>query len=417
VSSPTSFEIDQYRVTCNDAVTFQFDNPGPDANFKVENIRVGTELEIRGDFSETTQTLRAKTLKLDLDQFRKMANTAVLDSPPTGLARTGRGWTGTFFADGKRIQLSPETKVLLKLTSEQVRIIASRTGKVEPEIRPLASLEEIAPGMVMTYEGVRDAESGVILADSVEFGWNDFEKGEQDLWTRSVVRFESAGLSDKLGEVTLPGLGKFKLVPNESVQDYLSKVGESLIPKYALSIPVLDPSKFQFQFYIVVDNQPNAFALPTGVFVIHSGMFGVLENEAQLAALIAREIAHVTQKHQWRQIQERKSRQSAGTVTEVASGNAYTPDEENQADRIALEYMVNAGYDPREAPKLWTAIANASGTKSKNFYSSDNRLTRRSYLLSQIKENYSELNFGDFRTEETRFKQMSDMVKQATSGN
>jgi predicted Zn-dependent protease len=263
-------------------------------------------------------------------------------------------------------------------------------------------------------------ESGVILADSVEFTQNEFERGEQELWNGSVIRFESAGLSEKLGEFTVSEIGKFKLVPNESVQDYVSKVGESLIPKYALSSSGLGPSNFLFRFYVVVNNQPNAFALPTGVFIIHSGMFAVLENEAQLAALIARELAHVTQEHQWREMQERKNEtsstpaQTVESFTEAAIRGGYTPAHENQADRLSLEYMVNAGYDPREAAKLWTAIANTVKTKN-YFYSSDNQITRRSYLLSQIKENYSDVRLQDFRIEETQFKRISDAVKEAAS--
>ena len=441
VTSPTTFEIEDYRVTRDEAVTLQFENEAADVQFQIENVQVGTELDIKGDFNDKTRELRAKTIKVNLEQFRKLKNTVVLAQPPSGgLVRSENGWAGTFDADGQRIRLSPESKVSFKLTSEPTERKTPGSEKTDSETDTLASLQDIKAGMLMTYTGVRDA-SGMILADSVEFARNDFEKGEQDLWNRSMVRFKSpdssttSGERSDLGELTVPDIGKFKLVPNEEVQEYVSKVGKSLIPKYALSIAQTDALRFRFQFYVVVNNEPNAFALPTGVFVIYSGLFAVLENEAQLAAVIGHEMAHVLQEHQWRDIKERKILTTASGVTvgeafgrrtlrdtesltAAAMRNGYTPEQENQADRIGLEYMVNAGYDPREAPKLWTAIARATGFKGKNsFYNTyDNHATRRSYLLNQIKGNYSNLDFADLRIEENSFRRMTTLANEAVTG-
>ena len=277
----------------------------------------------------------------------------------------------------------------------------------------------------MTYEGVRDPASGVILANSVEFARNEFEKGEQDLWLRSLTRLRSAdpvskpGERGDLGELSVPDIGKFKLVPNEEVQEYVTKVGKSLIPMYALAIAKTDPLRFRFQFYVVVNNEPNAFALPNGIFVIYSGLFALLENEAQLAALIGHEMAHVFQEHQWRAIKDRKTLPTASTsLTAAVMRSGYTPEQENQADRAGLEYMVNAGYDPREAPKVWTAIARGTGFKGKStFYNTyDNHPTRRSYLLNQIKANYSDLNFADLRIEEINFRRITNLANEAVTG-
>jgi hypothetical protein len=80
--------------------------------------------------------------------------------------------------------------------------------------------------------------------------------------------------------------------------------------------------------------------------------------------------------------------------------------------------MTNAGYDPREAPRVWAAIAKSTGAPGKSsFYNSyENRATRRSYLANQIRENYSNLNFADFRTEETTYKRMTALANEAVSG-
>jgi len=103
----------------------------------------------------------------DVQQFEKVIQTAILPESPSGIEKSSEGWTGVFFVDGQRIEVTPETKVVFKLTSG------------ESEFRPLDSLEEILPGMLMTYEGKRDMETGKIMADRVEFSRNDVEEGGQ----------------------------------------------------------------------------------------------------------------------------------------------------------------------------------------------------------------------------------------------
>jgi predicted Zn-dependent protease len=50
-----------------------------------------------------------------------------------------------------------------------------------------------------------------------------------------------------------------------------------------------------------MDDSFNAFAMPNGIVVVHSGALELLENEAQLAAVLGHEIAHATHDHTWRQ--------------------------------------------------------------------------------------------------------------------
>src|SRR5262249_55206792 len=154
------------------------------------------------------------------------------------------------------------------------------------------------------------------------------------------------------GELSISKVGKFKLVPNDEVQTYVKRLGDSLIPEYLKAVPETDPAKLHFQFYVVMKNVPNAFALANGTFVIHSGMFDVVENEAQLAAVIGHEIAHATQEHTWRQLNYRKNLRFAlniasavasaygatnlaqlANMTEGAIRNGYARALENQADR------------------------------------------------------------------------------------
>jgi len=185
---------------------------------------------------------------------------------------------------------------------------------------------------------------------------------------------------------------------------------------------------------VIDDKEPNAFALPNGIFVIKAGMFGLLENEAQLAAVVGHEIAHATQEHAWRQMQFHKKKrmglqiaaivaQAYGkynladvfTLTVAAIQNGYSRSLENQADRVGLEYMVAAGYDPRQAPQVWKAMTKVTGDHATDFFWSrhDNNATRRSYLMNELKMNYADLDYATVKTTSDAFVPIRDRVLHA----
>src|SRR5262249_39881851 len=228
------------------------------------------ELEIRGIYNDVTGELQAKYIKVDMEQFRKLKDTAILDRPPVGVESVNGGWRGIFFVNGQRIQVTPETKVLFKLTNLEKKLAKSAKKNLteketdnEDSFRPLYSLAEVTSGMMMTYEGRRDIETGRILAERVEFSRNDFEKGEERLWKRLNVKVKPGdALGFKPGELSISSVGKYKLLPNDEVQEYVTHLGQRLIPEYLKAIPDTDPGKLNFRFFVVMSKEPNASALP-----------------------------------------------------------------------------------------------------------------------------------------------------------
>jgi hypothetical protein len=185
LNSPMSFDIEDYRITRDDSFRLEFDNASPDVSFKIEDVRVGTELEIRGSYDPDTSELHANSIKVDMEQFKKLKDTAIVDRPPSGVAQVEGGWRGIFFVNGQRIQVTPETKVVFKLTYQEKKAAKaakdpkSDADQKDSDFRSVSSLSEVTSGMMMTYEGMRDVETGRILADRVEFSKNDFEKGRR----------------------------------------------------------------------------------------------------------------------------------------------------------------------------------------------------------------------------------------------
>jgi predicted Zn-dependent protease len=150
---------------------------------------------------------------------------------------------------------------------------------------------------------------------------------------------------------------------------------------------VADDPGYKWEFKVLQDKEPNAFALPGGKVGVNSGLFKVAKNDDQLAAVMAHEVAHAIARHS----AERMSRQMmvqtglgvAGAVSDTAAGNIglmaqaatlglilpFTRDQESEADEIGLLYMARAGYDPREAVELWRNFESYGGGRPPEFLS------------------------------------------------
>src|SRR4029453_15936994 len=176
--SPTDFDIKDFRISRDEAFTLDFNNANPDIPFGLNDIRVGVELEIRGQLNEATGDLKAQSIRVDLEQFKSIKQTAFISAIPEGLELLDGTWAGELRADGQIILVTRTTEVVFKPTKRE-RKLAEAKGKPvkteEEEFESLRSLEQVTIGMSMTYEGKRDRETGRILAARVEFSTNDFE--------------------------------------------------------------------------------------------------------------------------------------------------------------------------------------------------------------------------------------------------
>jgi hypothetical protein len=450
VKSPTEFEIDDYRITRESTLILEFEkSEGPEEkiSFNPEDIRVGTEMEIRGEFDETTRQLSAKSIKVNLEDHQRVKRTALMEVEPK-LKRTGKVWQGEIHADGQRILINEDTTVTIKQNNGQKRASkdAEKAAKKQKQSGPaplnaadadeqpgvaLERTDQLRSNTFVAYEGSRQKD-GSILAKKVEFTENELNTGEARLWKMLSPKIKPPNyVSSRPGQLQIQRVGKFKLIPNEEVQKYVQELGMSLVPKWQRDLPPGDPQKIPFQVFVVDEKVPNAFALANGTVVLNSGMLTMLENEAQLAAVLGHEIAHAIQEHTYRQSQYHKKALMAlrigaavgaayggravadlANLAEAAIRNGYNRSLENQADRVGTEYMMAAGYDPREAPRVWKVMALKRGDHPTNFFWSthDNHTTRRSYLMAELKNNYSAVNFESYRRDDPRFAKAADAL-------
>jgi tetratricopeptide (TPR) repeat protein len=146
---------------------------------------------------------------------------------------------------------------------------------------------------------------------------------------------------------------------------------------------------------VVKDPSLNAFAFPNGVIYIHSGILARMDNEAQLAALLAHEMVHCTHRHSLRVLRSIKDRTAAkndrpprvrelaqllGITGSIASLGGYTRELETEADRVGLDLAVKANYDPREILNLFGLLKQEielEGVKEPYFFGTHPKVGQR----------------------------------------
>ena len=430
ITSPTSFEIDDYKVTHDKAVSLDLEKQQADNSldtFSPEDIRIGTELEIKGDFDEASGELKARLIKIFSYDTLTVKRTALLEKLPS-LTQDDAGWTGVIYADGQRIIVTPTTAVSLKPNLAERKNSAKNKSSEDAKLTP----GSLNPDTFVSYEGVRQPD-GSIRAQKVEFQHAEISNSEARMWRRFTPRVtEPDYASFQPGKLEMHW-ATFKLVPSHEAQDYISRLGNRLITAHQNDLPDGDPLKIPFKFYLVDKKSFNAASYPNGVVILHSGVFDVLENEAQLAFVLSHEISHAIEKHVWFQHQYHRNELIAlraggafipygGSFVAdlLAAGirSQYSRSLENQADRVGLEWMLAAGYDVREAPQSWKAVSRQKGDSATNPFwcSHDNNTTRRSYLMSELRNNYSDVDYSNLKKDSDEFHEVADGVKEFESG-
>jgi beta-barrel assembly-enhancing protease len=149
-----------------------------------------------------------------------------------------------------------------------------------------------------------------------------------------------------------------RLVTDPVVTEYVNRIGQNIVRNSDAKVP--------FTIKVIDDDQVNAFALPGGYFYVNTGLIMAAENEAELAGVMAHEIAHVAARHATK-TQTRMQIMNlvsiplifvggpAGFAVRQVMGIAipmgflkFTRDEEREADLLGVEYEYAAGYDPTE---------------------------------------------------------------------
>jgi predicted Zn-dependent protease len=146
-----------------------------------------------------------------------------------------------------------------------------------------------------------------------------------------------------------------------------------------------------WEVVVFKDESANAFALPGGKIGVNTGLLEVARNQSQLATVIGHEVAHVLAQHSNERVSQKFAvDQSMGLIGALAQPHSatgqtlmgllgvgaqygillpYSRVQESEADRIGLQLMAKAGFDPAQSVSLWQNMAAAGGGQPPEFLS------------------------------------------------
>ncbi len=160
-------------------------------------------------------------------------------------------------------------------------------------------------------------------------------------------------------------------------QNYITDIGNRIVA-------VSDRRELEYQFAVIESDQINAFALPGGYIYFYTGLLKLMDNEAQLAAVMSHEISHVVARHGMKRMQtalianygysfvfgnsgSSKLRDAAAGIGLSLVFAGYSRSAEAEADRYGIGYMRLAGYNPQGAVGMFGHLAEAGASSSNVF--------------------------------------------------
>ena len=196
---------------------------------------------------------------------------------------------------------------------------------------------------------------------------------------------------------------------------YINLVGKTVAE-------VSDRPTLNYHFAILNSQEQNAFAAPGGYIFITVGLLKTLNNEAELAGVLAHEIAHVTQKHMLDAIRRGALMGSVSELsltamkqdpalfsnvidemTDLLFTKGLDKDKEFEADVVGVEYAYRAGYNPQGLEDYLQTLAKEEGHVESKFFTTHPSTTLRISKIDTLLKEYSDIKNLPFLTE--RFHQ------------
>lgn len=203
--------------------------------------------------------------------------------------------------------------------------------------------------------------------------------------------------------------------PNQNWTRYINLVGKTIAE-------VSDRPTLPFHFAILNSQEQNAFAAPGGYIFITVGLLKTLKNEAELAGVLAHEVAHVTKQHMLETIRRGAVLGSVSEftltamkkdpamfsnvidqMTEVLFTKGLDKEKEFEADVVGIEYAYRAGYHPQGLRDYLLTLAKAEGHAQSRFFTTHPSTTERIGKVNALLNGYPDIKNLPFLT--NRFQQ------------
>jgi hypothetical protein len=358
VASISDFDVNGYRILCGHKAKSFLDpstsKPVTNSDCPGDTPYLGERMTIYGLMNDKSREITADLIEakpLNLDAIR---GSAVIDGIPSGNSASAQPSRLMVRADGYWILIDSKTKIAY-----------------DP---PLHSLTDIQLGEWIDYEGTPNG-TGIVIASRVKLSPESITHGEEDL--RAKSDFDPAAVPPDARQNLIrvaagePDPKRFPPYSDPAMQARVNEIGNKLIPAYQLNLSDSDPARIHFQFQLIDTKLVrDGLTLPNGIILVPHQVVERMQNDSQLAAVLADSIACALERQKYR------LQPATRTAEAVALGGLFVPVVgesifangvsaqmqiqlrlEKQRGRVSLGLLHDAGYDVDQAPIAWWLLS------------------------------------------------------------
>ena len=192
-----------------------------------------------------------------------------------------------------------------------------------------------------------------------------------------------------------------RLVNDQALTGYVRSIGEDVVRQ-------TNASQLPWRFYVVADDAVNAFNVPGGLIYVNTGLIAQSGSAAELAGAIAHEVGHGVARHGTQRLSKATEANAVAGAVLGSNGNVagrvaaqvaaqgafakFSRDDEREADRLGVQYMAGAGYDPQGLADLLDQLAAKEKGGGVAIFRSHPLSSERMQTVQSLARSYSRRN-------------------------
>jgi hypothetical protein len=362
VVSSSDFDVNGYRVFCGagtQTTIGQFQSKGALSNqgCPEDPLYLGEPTKIFGSRKKKEHAVQADRIAAQPLIRGEITGSAVIDALPPQNSTGAKPGSLLVRADGYRILIDGKTAITW--------------------YQPLKSLDGVELGNWIEYKG-RQRADGVVEAESAKLS-SDIVSSEEEKLREKQDFDPSTTPGDAKQSMIKTAFGytdprRIPLFKDPAMQARINEIGNKLIPAYQRALPDTNLAKIHFRFELVNEkNWHDALTLSSGIIFVPRQVVERMQNDSQLAAVLADNMACELEKQPYRLAPIQQGLDVAGFEAEmlglfvpgvglVGTAAGITQAEiqtkaEEQSGRVSIGLLRDAGYDIDQAPVAWWLLA------------------------------------------------------------
>jgi hypothetical protein len=367
LGSPTDFDVNGMHVLVNDR-TVLVKGPSLEQESQPESTLVSSTnikfhlfeaVRVDGAVDDKTHVVRASRIKVEQPGYHMISGTAIIDAILPLPAGASPSTDCMIRADGYRILLTGKTANHFK--------------------KPLSSTSDIHVNIWINYHGALQPD-GTVVADTAYFEKNTTSRSLDS--RREQWEYDPNAIPDDTHQSGVSRLFRgndprqYPPHKDEPMQARIDAIGAKLVPKYQFEFPYTEETRIDFRFYLVdAPKWRDAMPLPNGIVLVPYQLVGWMQNDSQLAAILADKVACLLEKQPMflpatdadlamdaaelgaRVVPFVGPAEDIAGLTFGVNSLRQTHLRRQQRDRVSLALMHDAGYDVMQAPIAWWLLS------------------------------------------------------------